>query len=54
MRENYDWMLRLSERILRHKSLAEDAVQDALISATKDMERFEGRSSLKTWLHGSP
>src|SRR5688572_33472970 len=29
---------------------ADDAVQETLVRAWKSMERFEGRSSLKTWL----
>jgi RNA polymerase sigma-70 factor (ECF subfamily) len=30
---------------------AEDAVQDTMVRAFRDFGRFEGRSSLRTWLH---
>jgi RNA polymerase sigma factor (sigma-70 family) len=30
---------------------AEDAVQDTMMRAWRELERFEGRSSLRTWLH---
>jgi RNA polymerase sigma-70 factor (ECF subfamily) len=44
-------MLALAERMLRDRGLAEDAVQEAFISALRGLSRFEGRSSIKTWLH---
>ena len=37
---------------LRDASLAEDAVQDTLLAALAQRERFEGRSKLRTWLIG--
>ena len=45
------WMLVLAERILNDRALAEDAVQETFISAFRGLDKFEGRSSLKTWLH---
>ena len=51
VRENISWMLSLAERLLDDRSLAEDVVQDALISALRGLEKFRGDSSLKTWLH---
>ena len=50
VRENIGWMLDLAERILRDRGLAEDAVQEAFISALGALDSFEGRSTLKTWL----
>jgi len=51
VRENIQWMLSLSNTLLRDPTLAEDAVQDAFINAFRALDKFEGRSSLKTWLH---
>lgn len=38
-------------RLLRDAALAEDCVQEAFVSAFRNLHRFEGRSSLGTWLH---
>jgi len=35
--------------VLRNREDAEDALQDALISAYKHLRSFEGRTALKTW-----
>ena len=51
VRDNIGWMLALAERILRDRGLAEDAVQEAFMAAFRGLSDFEGRSSLKTWLH---
>lgn len=51
VRANIGWMLALAEHLLRDRGLAEDAVQEAFLAAFRAMDRFEGRSSLKTWLH---
>jgi len=51
VRENIGWMQLVAERLLKQRELAEDAVQDAFIAAFKNIEQFEQRSSLKTWLH---
>jgi RNA polymerase sigma-70 factor (ECF subfamily) len=51
VRDNIAWMLALAERMLRDRGLAEDAVQEAFINALRGLDRFEGRSSIKTWLH---
>jgi RNA polymerase sigma-70 factor (ECF subfamily) len=39
----------LAYGILRNKEDAEDAIQDALVSAYVHLRRFEGRSAIKTW-----
>lgn len=51
VRANIGWMLSVAGRYVRDRSLAEDCVQDAFLSAFASIDRFEGRSSLKTWLH---
>lgn len=40
-----------SRRILRSMDDAEDAVQEALLRAWRALPSFEGRSSLRSWLH---
>lgn len=44
-------MLVVARRFLRHEQDAQDAVQDAFVSAFKAIDRFEGNSKLSTWLH---
>jgi RNA polymerase sigma-70 factor (ECF subfamily) len=44
-------MLVVARRILRNEEDAHDAVQDAFLSAFKEIGRFQGLSSLGTWLH---
>lgn len=44
-------LLTIAERVLGDADEAEDAVQDALVKAWQKLDRFEGRSSLTTWLH---
>src|SRR5208282_6002152 len=61
-RESHDWetiqelfqkarprFVGLAYSILRNKEDAEDAVQDAMISAFRHLRGFEGRSALTTW-----
>src|ERR1700674_2185005 len=43
-------LFRVAFRRLRNVQDAEDAVQDALLSACKHISQFEGRSQLSTWL----
>lgn len=44
-------MLAVARRYLHDESDANDALQDAFISVFKHIDRFEGNSSLGTWLH---
>ncbi len=37
-------------RVLRDEALAQDAVQDSWLAAYRSIDRFDGRSSLFTWL----
>ncbi len=43
-------MLKFAKLQLADEALAEDAVQDALIGALKNADKFERRSALKTWV----
>lgn len=44
-------VLRLCARFLPNREDAEDACQDTLIALTRSIDRFEGRSSFRTWLY---
>jgi RNA polymerase sigma-70 factor (ECF subfamily) len=46
------YLLRVAVLQLRNNELAEDVVQDTLVAALQGATRFDGRSSLKTWLTG--
>src|SRR5438045_1997676 len=45
-------MLKLARVYLSGATLAEEAVQDAWIVVLERLDRFEGRSSLSTWVLG--
>ncbi len=51
VRDNIGWMLALAERLLRDRGLAEDVVQESFMRAFRGLADFEGRSTLKSWLH---
>ncbi len=44
-------MLAVARRMMACDEDAQDAVQDAFVSAIKSLDRFDGRSRLTTWLH---
>lgn len=44
-------MLTTATRLLGDPVLAEDCVQESFLSAFQNLDRFEGRSGIATWLH---
>lgn len=44
-------ILVLCLRMLKNKEDAEDTVQEALLSAYRNLHKFEGRSSFYSWLY---
>lgn len=51
VRENVGWMLGLAHRFLDDDALAQDCVQNAFADIFKNLEGFEERSGLRTWMH---
>jgi RNA polymerase sigma-70 factor, ECF subfamily len=43
-------MLRLARSMVASEAVAQEAVQDTWMGVVRGIDRFEGRSSLKTWL----
>jgi RNA polymerase sigma-70 factor, ECF subfamily len=41
----------LALRLVRNKAEAEDVMQETFLSAFRGIDRFDGRSSLRTWLY---
>jgi RNA polymerase sigma-70 factor, ECF subfamily len=50
MREYGGAMLRVAQMYVPSRAVAEDVVQEAWLGVLRGIGRFEGRSSLKTWL----
>lgn len=44
-------LLAVARRLMRDEEAARDCLQEALISAFRAIDRFEGRAALTTWLH---
>jgi len=51
VREYGPSMLRVASLYVRDRAAAEEVVQDAWLGVLKGIDRFEGRSSFKTWLY---
>jgi RNA polymerase sigma-70 factor (ECF subfamily) len=43
-------LIRFATSIVRNKSTAEDLVQETWVSVLRSIDRFEGRSSLRSWI----
>ncbi len=51
VRQNVARLLAVTRRILGNDDDAQDAVQDAFVSAFKNIDGFDGGAQLSTWLH---
>jgi RNA polymerase sigma-70 factor, ECF subfamily len=51
-RRHYPAMLRIAMAYVRDREVADDVIQEAWLTFLKTLDRFEGRSSLRTWLFG--
>ena len=47
---HYGTMLAVAQTYVRTRSVAEEVVQEAWLGVLNGLDRFEGRSSLKTWI----
>jgi RNA polymerase sigma-70 factor, ECF subfamily len=45
-------MLRVAHSHVNNRAIAEEVVQDAWLTLIRSLDRFEGRSSLRTWVLG--
>ncbi len=43
-------LLRMAESVVTSRAVAEEVVQDTWLAVVRGVDRFEGRSSFKTWL----
>jgi RNA polymerase sigma-70 factor (ECF subfamily) len=50
VRRHHAAMVRVAQIYVSRREVAEEVVQEAWVGALRGLDRFEGRSSLKTWL----
>jgi RNA polymerase sigma-70 factor (ECF subfamily) len=50
VRRHQAGLLRLARTFVASEAIAEEVVQDTWLAALRGLDKFEGRSSLKTWL----
>lgn len=50
VRQYHARLLRLAESVVGSRAVADEVVQDTWLAVVRGIERFEGRSSFKTWL----
>ena len=48
--KHYSSMLAVAQSYVKTRAVAEEVVQEAWLGVIKGLERFEGRSSLRTWI----
>lgn len=51
LRLHYDAVYAVCHRMVLSRESADDAVQNALLAIVRGLPRFDGRSSLSTWIH---
>src|SRR4051794_36818695 len=44
-------LLRMAQMYVRDRAVAEEGVQETWLAVLRGIDRFEGRSSLKTWIY---
>jgi len=50
VQREYATMLAVARQYVRSRAVAEEVVQEAWLGVLKGLDRFEGRSSLRTWI----
>lgn len=51
VQQHHPAMVRVARSYLRSPAVAEEVVQETWLAVVEGIDRFEGRSSLKTWLY---
>lgn len=51
LRRHYDWVTRVCLLEISDAALALDCVQEVMVQVAKSIDRFDGRSELKTWMY---